>query len=62
MSPSKTVAERQRSFKKAMREAGYVRLEAYVSRDQRDKFRRLGGDEWLRKKVNAAKVKPEEKK
>lgn len=38
-----------------MKAAGYVRLDAYVTKEQRDKFRRLGGDEWLRKKIDAAK-------
>lgn len=50
-----STAERQRAFKEAMKEAGYVRLEAYVTREQREKFRRLGGDEWLRKKIEQAK-------
>lgn len=52
-----STAERQRAFKEAMKEAGYVRLEAYVTREQREKFRRLGGDEWLRKKIEQAKEK-----
>lgn len=54
---AKTNAERQQAFKAAQKEAGYVRLEAYVTKDQRDKFRALGGDAWLRKKIDAAKVK-----
>lgn len=54
---AKTVAERQADFKQAMREAGYVRLEGYVTKEQREKFRRLGGDEWLRKKIEQAKEK-----
>jgi predicted Holliday junction resolvase-like endonuclease len=54
---AQSTAERQRAFKESMKEAGYVRLEAYVTREQREKFRQLGGDEWLRKKIEAAKVK-----
>lgn len=53
----KTLAERQADFKQAMKEAGFVRLEAYVTQEQREKFRRLGGDEWLRKKIDGAKEK-----
>lgn len=53
---AKTTAERQAEFKQSMKEAGYVRLEAYVTREQREKFRQLGGDEWLRKKIDAAKA------
>ena len=49
-----TTAERQRAFKEAMREAGYVRLEAYVTKEQREKFRQLGGDDWLRKQIEKA--------
>jgi CheY-like chemotaxis protein len=56
----KTPAERQADFKQAMKDAGYVRLEAYVTKEQREKFRQLGGDDWLRKKIEAAKVKPSE--
>lgn len=52
---AKTTAERQRAFKEAMKEAGFVRLEAYVTKEQREKFRRLGGDDWLRKKIDKAK-------
>lgn len=50
-------AERQRAFKLAQAEAGMVRLEAYITAAQRAKFRALGGDEWLRKKIDAAKIK-----
>lgn len=50
-----STAERQKAFKDAMKEAGYVRLEAYVTKEQREKFRALGGDGWLRKKINSAK-------
>jgi hypothetical protein len=60
---AKTLAQRQADFRKAMKEAGFVLLTAYVTKEQRDKFRNeLGGDEWLRKKIDAAKVKPEERK
>lgn len=55
---AKTTAERQRAFKAAQRAAGYVRLEAYVTREQRDKFIALGGGEWLREQIDAAKQKP----
>jgi|GEM_PF-3840919 len=51
----KTPAERQAEFKQAMKEAGFVRLEAYVTKEQREKFRQLGGDAWLREKINRAK-------
>lgn len=54
---AKTPAERQAEFKQAMKEAGFVRLEAYVTKEHREKFRRLGGDEWLRKKIEQAKEK-----
>lgn len=53
---AKTPAERQRAFKESMKESGFVRLEAYVTKEQREKFRALGGDEWLRKKIGAAKT------
>lgn len=59
-SMGKTTAERQRAFKEAMKEAGFVRLEAYVTKEQREKFRQLGGDDWLRKKIDAAKVRGNE--
>jgi hypothetical protein len=54
---AKTPAERQAEFKQAMKEAGFVRLEAYVTREQREKFRQLGGDAWLRERIERAKVK-----
>jgi hypothetical protein len=54
---AKTVAERQKEFKEAQAAAGMVRLEAWVTKEQREKFRRLGGDEWLRKKIDATKEK-----
>lgn len=52
---AQTVAQRQRAYKESMKEAGYVRLEAYVTKEQREKFRQLGGDEWLRKRIDRAK-------
>lgn len=52
---AQTIAQRQKAFKDSMREAGYVRLEAWVTLEQREKFRQIGGDEWLRKKIDAAK-------
>jgi hypothetical protein len=55
---AQTTAERQKAFKAAQKAAGLVRLEAYVTKEQRDKFRALGGDPWLRKKIDQAKVKP----
>lgn len=58
---AKTTAERQAEFKQAMKDAGFVRLEAYVTPEEREKFRQIGGDVWLRKKINAARV-PEAKK
>jgi hypothetical protein len=57
---AQSTADRQRAFKAAMKEAGFVRLEAYVTKEQRDKFRQIGGDEWLRKKIEAAKPKGKE--
>lgn len=58
---AQTIAQRQKAFKDSMREAGYVRLEAWVTKAQRDKFRNeLGGDEWLRKKIDGAKPKEKE--
>jgi hypothetical protein len=57
---AQTTAERQRAFKAAMKKAGYVKLEAWVTLEQREKFRRLGGDVWLRKKVDAARTKEKE--
>jgi hypothetical protein len=53
---AQTTAERQKAFKAAQKAAGLVRLEAYVTKEQRDKFRALGGDSWLRKKIDAAKL------
>lgn len=52
---AKTLAERQADFRQSMKDAGYVKLEAWVTKEQRDKFRSIGGDEWLRKKIDAAK-------
>lgn len=54
---AQSTAERQKAFKEAMKQAGYVRLEAWVTLEQREKFRQIGGDEWLRKKIDAAKPK-----
>jgi hypothetical protein len=54
---AQSTAERQKAFKAAQKAAGLVRLEAYVTKDQRIKFRALGGDPWLRKKIDRAKVK-----
>ena len=54
--PAQTTAQRQQAFKEAQRAAGMVRLEAYITAEQREKFRVLGGDEWLRKKISAAKL------
>lgn len=53
---AKTTTERQRAFKAAQAAAGRVRLEAYVSTEQREKFRAIGGDEWLRKQIDKAKL------
>lgn len=58
---TKSLAERQADFRQAMKDAGYVRLEAWVTKEQREKFRQLGGDEWLRKKIDAAKQRPDER-
>lgn len=54
---AKTNAQRQQAFKAAQKEAGYVRLEAYVTKEQRDKFRALGGDSWLRALIDRARAK-----
>jgi hypothetical protein len=54
---AQSAAERQKTFKQSMRDAGFVRLEAYVTPEEREKFRALGSDVWLRQKINAAKVK-----
>ena len=53
---AQTTAQRQQAYKAAQKAAGLVRLEAYITAEQRDKFRVLGGDEWLRKKISAAKL------
>jgi hypothetical protein len=53
---AQSTAQRQRAYKQSMKEAGYVRLDAYVTKDQREKFRDLGGDEWLRKAIDRAKI------
>lgn len=58
---AQSTADRQRAFKQSMKDAGYVRLEAYVTKEQREKFRQLGGDEWLRKKIEQAKQPPDER-
>ena len=52
---AQTTAQRQKAFKEAKRASGLVRLEAYISAEQREKFRALGGDAWLRKKIDAVK-------
>lgn len=54
---AKTLAQRQSDFRQSMKDSGYVKLEAWVTKEQRDKYRKIGGDEWLRKKINAAKEK-----
>lgn len=54
---AQSVAQRQRTFKAAMKAAGYVKLEAWVTLEQREKFRQVGGDEWLRDRINRAKPK-----
>lgn len=54
---AQTSAQRQQAFKASRRAAGMVRLEAYVSRKERGKYQELGGVEWLRKKINAGKIK-----
>ena len=56
---AKTVAQRQADFKRSMKEAGYVKLEAWVTLEQREKFRQIGGDEWLRERIKKAKPKGE---
>lgn len=53
---AKTLAQRQADFRKAMKDAGFVLLTSYVTKEQRDKFRQLGGDEWLRKRIDRAKL------
>jgi ribosomal protein S9 len=57
---AKTLAQRQADFRKAMKDAGFVLLTAYVTKEQRDKFRQIGGDEWLRERINKAKPKEKE--
>lgn len=55
---AQSIADRQKAFKASMKQAGMVRLEAWVTKEQRRKFRdELGGDEWLRKKIDNAKPK-----
>lgn len=55
---AQSIADRQKAFKASMKQAGMVRLEAWVTKEQRRKFRdELGGDEWLRKKIDSAKPK-----
>jgi hypothetical protein len=53
----KTSAQRQKSFRQTRAAEGLVRLEAYVSRELRDKFKRIGGADWLRKQLARAKDK-----
>ena len=52
---AQSTAERQKAFKDGMKAAGYVKLEAYVTKEQREKFVQLGGAAWLQKKIDAAK-------
>ena len=52
---AQTTAQRQKAFKDAQRAAGLVRLEAYVTPQQRDKYKAIGATEWLQKRINAAK-------
>lgn len=54
---AQTPAQRQQKVKAAKREAGLVRLEAYVTKDEREKYKAIGANVWLRKKINAAKLK-----
>jgi hypothetical protein len=54
---AQTTAQRQRAYKESMKEAGYVRLEGYVSPEQREKYKALGGEKWLRRAIDRAKVK-----
>jgi transcriptional/translational regulatory protein YebC/TACO1 len=53
---AKTNAQRQKAYKDAQKAAGFVRLEGYVTFAQREKLKALGGDAWLRKAIDRAKV------
>ena len=48
--------ERQQAFKAAQAAAGRVRVEVYITKEQRDKLAALGGAEWLRQAIDAAEV------
>lgn len=52
-----TVAQRQKAFKEAQKAAGFVRFEGYITKEQRKAYRELGGDAWLRKAIDRAKVR-----
>lgn len=54
---AKTSAERQRAFKAAQAAAGMVRFELYLSPPQQAKLKALGGSDWLRARIDRAKVK-----
>jgi hypothetical protein len=54
---AKTPAERQRAFKAAQAAAGMVRFELYLSPAQQAKLKALGGSDWLRARIDRAKVK-----
>jgi hypothetical protein len=59
---ARTTAERQKAFKAAQKAAGFVRLEAYVTKDQREAFRGLGGDTWLRMVLDMSKIPDKNKR
>jgi len=52
---AQTTAQRQRAFKEAQAAAGRVRVDVYITKEQREKFTALGGVEWLRKAIDRAK-------
>lgn len=44
-----TTAQRQARYRENQRLQGLVRLTAYLTEVQREKYHRLGGEAWLRK-------------
>lgn len=52
---AQTPAQRQQAFKASQREAGMVRLDIWLTKEQRDRLTALGGVTWLRKKIDASR-------
>lgn len=53
---AKPSAERQRAYREAAKKADRVRLPYYVTSIEAAKLKALGGADWLRDRINRAKL------